>query len=138
MLEVTCPNCRKLLHVVETATGRDSQCPACGTVFRPETVWRSQSPPPAPPTARRWELIPRTVAHAGALDSRSGGEASWPAKTSGPAAAAASGGPLNLLRLGWWGFVGGMGLGCSVALRADSAGIMLCIAVSTALVIPAY
>jgi phage FluMu protein Com len=35
MLSVPCPNCRKLLQVVETATDRESQCPACGTVFRP-------------------------------------------------------------------------------------------------------
>jgi hypothetical protein len=45
MLDLTCPNCRKLLQVADTATDRDSQCPACGTVFRPDAVWRPQLGP---------------------------------------------------------------------------------------------
>ena len=36
MLSVPCPNCRKLLQVVETSTDRQSQCPACGVVFTPK------------------------------------------------------------------------------------------------------
>ena len=38
MLEVRCPGCAKLLQVVETATDRDSVCPACGLLFRPDAV----------------------------------------------------------------------------------------------------
>src|SRR5437588_8975993 len=41
MLRVPCPNCRKLLQVVDTSLDLDSQCPACGTVFRPQNpYWR--------------------------------------------------------------------------------------------------
>jgi hypothetical protein len=51
MLELQCPNCRKLLQVVETATDRYSQCPSCGTVFQPNTVSKGlQSESPHPPT----------------------------------------------------------------------------------------
>src|ERR1043166_1813392 len=35
MLSVPCPNCRKLLQVVDTSTDCESQCAACGTLFRP-------------------------------------------------------------------------------------------------------
>jgi hypothetical protein len=44
MLELTCPNCRRLLQIVETATDRDSQCPACGVVFRPEQTGTHGAP----------------------------------------------------------------------------------------------
>src|SRR5262245_24087069 len=47
MLEVTCPTCRRLLHVVETATDRDSQCPACATVFRPDEHPPGRQPLPS-------------------------------------------------------------------------------------------
>jgi hypothetical protein len=46
MLEVNCPGCRKLLQVADTAMDRDSQCPACATVFRPATNWRDPSTAP--------------------------------------------------------------------------------------------
>jgi len=44
MLSVPCPNCRKLLQVVDTSTDRESQCPACGTVFRPGEQWGEEQP----------------------------------------------------------------------------------------------
>jgi phage FluMu protein Com len=39
MLDVRCPGCAKLLQVVETATDRNSVCPACGAMFRPLDSW---------------------------------------------------------------------------------------------------
>jgi hypothetical protein len=44
MLDLTCPSCQKLLQVAENSVDRDSQCPACATVFRPAAVWRGDSP----------------------------------------------------------------------------------------------
>ena len=35
MLEVRCPNCEKLLQVVEIATENESRCPMCSASFRP-------------------------------------------------------------------------------------------------------
>jgi hypothetical protein len=43
MLDVNCPSCEKLLQVAATAVGRDSQCPACMTVFRPEDAARKKA-----------------------------------------------------------------------------------------------
>ena len=39
MLSVPCPNCRRLLQVVDTSADRESQCPACGAMFKPYAVW---------------------------------------------------------------------------------------------------
>ena len=52
MLEVTCPCCQKRLQLVHTAVDHDSQCPACGTVFRPEHI--SVNPDP---TERRGSAL---------------------------------------------------------------------------------
>jgi hypothetical protein len=43
MLVVSCPSCKKLLQVVETATDHESVCPGCGTVFRPSIVRHATS-----------------------------------------------------------------------------------------------
>jgi hypothetical protein len=50
MLQVSCPNCRRLLQAVETAAGLVSQCPACGTVFRPEILQSESGSATAPVT----------------------------------------------------------------------------------------
>src|SRR5438445_8983415 len=61
MLSVTCPNCRKLLQVVETSSDRESQCSACGTTF-----W------PADPTLAHMQALPPILlpAHRANLDAR--------------------------------------------------------------------
>jgi phage FluMu protein Com len=38
MLVMSCPSCRKLLQVAETARAQESVCPACGTVFQPNCM----------------------------------------------------------------------------------------------------
>jgi hypothetical protein len=52
MFSIPCPNCRKPLQVTDTSLDRDSQCPACRTVFRPEQRRDLARPSAAPPATK--------------------------------------------------------------------------------------
>jgi hypothetical protein len=102
MLEVNCPSCRKLLQVADTAIDRDSQCPACATVFRPAANWHEPPTHSAFP-ANTSVRLPRVAdADADDLEPDTDRNIVWPTRPIEQPVRSPS-----LLRLGIWGFVGG-------------------------------
>jgi hypothetical protein len=105
MLQIPCPGCRKLLQVADTSIDRDSQCPECGMIFRPEAMWRRQSAPSADTTTL--ELPHHSDASIDEIGALSNDEVPWrspPIKRPTPVRPRSP----NLLRFGTWGFCGGI------------------------------